>query len=191
MADQPQRSFTIRPLTPADVPAARDLMIRIFEQDFGYGYRPEFHGDVDQMQATYIDNPRNILYVAVDDDTSEIAATAGVRSGGLKPDFNHAWLVERYDPERSAQIVRVYVDRAYRRNGLARRLVDAAVQFVATIDSYDVLILHTDPRSPGAEAFWRSMPARLILDDRDGISEALHFEMDIPGRAAGSEKEKP
>lgn len=182
MTNQPERSFTIRPLTPADVSAARDLMIRIFEQDFGYGYRPEFHGDVDQMQATYIDNPRNALFVAVDDASGAIAASAGVRSGGLKPEFNHAWLVERYDPERSAQIVRVYVDRAYRRNGLARRLVDEAVRFVAGEDSYDVLILHTDPRSPGAEAFWRAMPTRLILDDRDGPSESLHFEMDIPGR---------
>jgi len=174
-------SFTIRPATAEDVPAVRDMMVRVFELDFGYGYRPEYHGDVDRMQAVYIDDPRHLLLVAVDDATGAVAATAGVRSGGLKPEFNHAWLVARYDPQRTAQLVRVYVAREYRRHGLARRLVDEAVRFVAETPGYDTLSLHTDPRSPGAEAFWRAMPTRLILDDREGPSGSLHFEMDIPG----------
>ncbi len=173
-------TFTIRPATAADVPTIRAMMIRIFELDFGYGYKPEFHGDVDDMQGTYIDNPRHLLLVAIDDATGAVAATAGVRSGGLKPQFNHAWLVARYDPERTAQLVRVYVAREYRRHGLARRLVDEAVHFVAATPGYDTLSLHTDPRSPGAEAFWRAMPTQLILDDREGPSGSLHFEMDIP-----------
>jgi hypothetical protein len=37
--------------------------------------------------------------------------------------------------------------------------------------------LHTDPRSPGAERFWRSLPTTLIHDDRDGPSGSLHFEL--------------
>ena len=182
--------FTIRRATPADVPAAREMMIRVFELDFGYGYKPAYHSDIDQMESVYIDNPRHLLLVAVDDATGAIAATAGVRSGGLKPEFNQAWLVARYDPERTAQLVRVYVAREYRRHGLARRLVDEAVRFVAETPGYDMLCLHTDPRSPGAEAFWTAMPTRLILDDRAGPSESLHFEMDIPGQEAPTEEEQ-
>ena len=101
----------------------RQMMIRIFEMDFGYGYKPEFHSDVSAMESVYIDNSRHLLLVAIDDASGAIAATAGVRSGGLKPEFNHAWLVARYDPERTAQLVRVYVAREYRRHGLARRPV--------------------------------------------------------------------
>lgn len=183
-----QLTFTIRPATAADVAATHQMMIRVFELDFGYGYTPEYHGDVDDMQRVYIDNPRHLLLVAIDDATGVVAATAGVRSGGLKPQFNQAWLVARYDPERTAQLVRVYVAREYRRHGLARRLVDEAVRFVAETPGYDTLALHTDPRSPGAEAFWRAMPTRLILDDRDGPSGSLHFEMDIPGHGEREER---
>lgn len=183
-------SFTIRPARAEDVPAIREMMIDIFEHDFGYGYRPEYHADVDDLDGVYIATPRHTMLVAVDDATGAIAATAGVRSGGLKPEFNHAWLVARYDPERTAQLVRVYVARAYRRHGLARRLVDEAVRFVAQAPGYDTLSLHTDPRSPGAEAFWRAMPTRLILDDRDGPSASLHFEMDIPAPGERGEEER-
>ena len=92
-------TFTIRPATPDDVAPARALMIRTFEEDFGYGYRPEFHADVDDLQGTYLDNPRHALLVAVATEAGAIVGTAGVRSGGLKPEFNPPWLVARYDPE--------------------------------------------------------------------------------------------
>jgi GNAT superfamily N-acetyltransferase len=172
--------FSIRRARPEDVPETRALMIRTFEQDFGYGYRPEYHADVDEMQAVYLDDPRHALLVAVDDGSAAIVGTAGVRSGGLKPQFNHAWLVERYDPETTAQLVRVYTHSDHRGRGVARALVDACLRFVATVPSYRVVALHTDPRSPGAERFWRSLPTTLILDDRDGPSRSLHFEMAIP-----------
>jgi GNAT superfamily N-acetyltransferase len=175
-------TFTIRPATPDDIAPARALMIRTFEEDFGYGYKPEYHGDVDDMQGVYIDHPRHALFVAVAGDAGQIVGTVGVRSGGLKPAFNHRWLVERYDPELTAQLVRVYTLHEFRGRGVARALVERALQFVADEGSYTVVALHTDPRSPGAERFWRSMPTTLILDDRDGPSGSLHFEMAIPGR---------
>jgi GNAT superfamily N-acetyltransferase len=180
-----RRDFSIRPAETQDIDEIRALMSHTFEEDFGYGYNPEFHTDVDDMQGVYLDNPRHTLLVAVDTETGKIVGTGGIRSGGLKPQFNHAWLVERYDPETTAQIVRLYTLREYRGHGVARALVDALLQFVAEEGSYTVLSLHTDPRSPGAERFWRSMPTTLILDDRDGPSESLHFEMEIPGAGNG------
>ena len=178
--DTARRAFTIRVAAPADLEAARALMIRTFEQDFGYGYRPEFHADVDDIRGVYLDNPRHALFVAVDTATGAIVGTAGIRSGGLKPAFNPPWLVARYDPERTAQLVRVYTLREWRGAGVARALVARALQFVADEGSYSVAALHTDPRSPGAERFWRSLPTTLIHDDRDGPSASLHFEMAIP-----------
>lgn len=172
-----QRTYTVRAATPADLAAARELMLRVFNDDFGYGYQEAFHSDVDDLQGVYLDDPRHALFVAVADDTGEIVGTAGVRSGGLKPAFNHAWLVERYDPERTAQLVRVYTDRNWRGCGVARALLPLACAFAAQDEQYTVLALHTDPRSPGAERFWRSLPTTLILDDRDGPSGSLHFEL--------------
>jgi GNAT superfamily N-acetyltransferase len=163
-------------------------MIRTFEDDFGYGYRPEIHADVDDLRGVYLDHPRHALFVAIDDASGSVVGVAGVRSGGLKPAFNHAWLVERYDPERTAQLVRVYTARAWRGRGVARALLPLTLDFVATVGDYDVVALHTDPLSPGAERFWRSMPTTLILDDRDGPSGSIHFEMAIPARRAAMEE---
>ena len=178
--DKVAQGYSVRIAQSADLAAARALMIRTFEEDFGYGYKPEFHVDVDDLQGVYLDNPRHALCVAVADGTGEIVGTAGVRSGGLKSAFNQPWLVARYDPERTAQLVRVYTLREWRGRGVARALLPPLLEFAAREGGYDVVALHTDPRSPGAERFWRSLPTTLILDDRDGPSESLHFEMPLP-----------
>ncbi len=172
--------YLVRAAGPGDLAAARALMIRTFEEDFGYGYTPEFHADVDDLRGVYLEHPRHALFVAVADDTGQLLGTAGIRSGGLKPAFNPPWLVARYDPERTAQLVRVYTLRECRGRGVARALVERAVRFAAEEGGYTVVALHTDPRSPGAERFWRSLPTTLIHDDRDGPSGSLHFELAMP-----------
>jgi ribosomal protein S18 acetylase RimI-like enzyme len=90
----------------------------------------------------------------------------------------------RYDPDRTAQVVRVYVARAHRRRGVARALVELARRFAAAEGGYDVICLHTDVRAPGAAPFWRSMPTRLVYDPQghgEGISATtLHFELAFP-----------
>ncbi len=184
------RKVTTRPATADDLAEVRALMIRTFDEDFGYGYNPAFHADVDDPQGVYLDNPRHILFVAVEPATGQILGTAGIRSGGLKPAFNEPWLVARYDPERTAQIVRVYTLREARGRGVARALVERVTAFAAAEGGYAVIALHTDPRSPGAERFWRSMPTTLIHDDRDGPSESLHFEMALPRQAAPTPQEE-
>lgn len=178
--DAVARGYAVRAARSADLAAIRALMIRTFEEDFGYGYTPEFHVDVDDLQGVCLDNPRHALWVAAADRSGEIVGTAGVRSGGLKPAFNQSWLVARYDPGRTAQLVRVYTLREWRGRGAARTLLPPLLDFVAREGGYDVVALHTDPRSPGAERFWRSLPTTLILDDRDGPSGSLHFELALP-----------
>jgi GNAT superfamily N-acetyltransferase len=82
----------------------------------------------------------------------------------------------------------VYIDRAHRRHGLARRLVDAARQFVANDGAYRIIYLHTHPDTPGAEPFWRSVASREVHNDRDsgGLEVrgrrfiTIHFEIDLP-----------
>lgn len=174
------RAFITRLAETADLTAVRALMLRTFEEDFGYGYNPDFHADVDDLQGVYLDNPRHTLFVAVEPGTGQLLGTAGIRSDGLKPAFNPPWLVARYDPARTAQIVRVYTLREARGRGVARALVGRVTRFAREEGGYDVVALHTDPRSPGAERFWRSMPTTLIHDDRDGPSGSLHFEMTMP-----------
>jgi ribosomal protein S18 acetylase RimI-like enzyme len=124
---------------------------------------------------------RGALWVAVDDATGEIVGTGGVRRGGPK---SPPEMAAQYDPDRTAQVVRVYVDRAHRRRGIARTLVELARRFAAADGGYDVICLHTDVRAPGAEAFWRSMPTTLVYDPQGqgegAYGSTLHFELAFP-----------
>jgi GNAT superfamily N-acetyltransferase len=173
------RGFQVRTATPDDLRQCRELMISVFDNDFGYGYLPEFHGDVDDLQGTYLDNPRHTLFVAVDDDTRHVIACAGVKQGGPRPRVHPQWLVDQYDRTKTAEIVRVYVNRAHRKRGIGHALVKAGQQFVADEGGYSRMYLHTEASYPGALVFWTSL-AKVVYDGRDEGWKAIHFELPIP-----------
>ncbi|GAA4682110.1 GNAT family N-acetyltransferase [Streptomyces chumphonensis] len=183
MSDAPLATpYTVRAALPADVEGARRLMLDTFYEEFGYGYVPAWHRDVVDLAATYLDDPRHLLLVAVCD--GEVVATTGVRSGGPNHPPHPRWLVERYPPVTTAQIVRVYVRTGHRRHGLARELVRRACDFAAGTPGYDSIYLHTNVNVEGAEAFWRSV-AKEVFDARTtgehgpGVS-TVHFEIPMP-----------
>jgi GNAT superfamily N-acetyltransferase len=171
--------LTVRPATPDDVPAVRGFMLDIFEQDYGYGYQPRWHWDYDDLVGTYIDNPRHALILALDSRTGEIVGTGGLRSGGPT---SPAWLAERYrPPERTAQIVRVFVHSEHRRRGVARLLVEALRRFVSEVGEYDVICLHTET----AVDFWQALGCRVVYDGptADPPEPSVHFELALaPGQ---------
>jgi ribosomal protein S18 acetylase RimI-like enzyme len=173
--------YTIRHLRPEDVPATQRHIMRVIKDDLGFDYNPAWHWDVDDLKGTYIDDPRQALWVAVDDTSGAIVASGGVRKGGPRS-APEQWVIDRYDAERTAQVVRVYVDRNHRRRGIARRMVDLARRFIAADGGYDVICLHTDFRSPGAEQFWRAMPTSVVYDARgkDPTGDVVHFELPFP-----------
>src|SRR5436309_1785335 len=81
-ADPAERSYAVRVARPDDLPAVRALMVRTFEEDFGYGYRPDFHADVDDLQGVYLDHPRHTLLVAVAAGSGRTESRGGRRRHG-------------------------------------------------------------------------------------------------------------
>jgi ribosomal protein S18 acetylase RimI-like enzyme len=183
MSHPPHPPYTVRPATTADLEGARRLMLDTFYRDFGYGYVPEWHRDVVDIEATYLDHPRHLLLVARHGD--EVVATTGVRSAGPARPPHPRRLAERYPPGSTAQLVRVYVRPGHRRRGLARRLVRQACGFVAGTPGYDRVYLHTNVDVEGAEAFWRGI-AQEVFDARTtgehgpGVG-TVHFEIPLRG----------
>jgi ribosomal protein S18 acetylase RimI-like enzyme len=172
--------FIIRQAEPQDFDGADRVIRGVLERDLG-GYKPDLHYDVGRLAEVY-SQPRFCLLVAVDEQTGEVAGTAAVRPGGPKSPPHPQWLCDKYDPDKTAQLFRFYIDPAYRRRGLARELLDAARYWITSEGGYEVIYLHTDPRSPGAEAYWRSMPTIEVYDGRTegGSYQTLHFEMPFP-----------
>ncbi|MFI9811963.1 GNAT family N-acetyltransferase [Saccharothrix variisporea] len=171
--------YEVRQAREADLPGARSVMLDTFYHEFGYGYRPEWHGDVVDLEGAYLRPERHALFVALKGD--EVVGTTGVRAQGPSSPPHPSWLAARYPAESTAQLFRVYVRPDHRRAGLARALVGMAVSFVAATPGYSKLYLHTDTRIAGAEPFWRSV-AREVHDARDGdpISfQTVHFEIPL------------
>jgi ribosomal protein S18 acetylase RimI-like enzyme len=170
-------TFSIREATPADLSAAKALMMRTVEEDFGTPYDPRYHRDIDDLAAAYLEPSRHTLFVAVDEDSGELIATGGVRVGRLQggpPD-----LVRRYAGDDAAQLVRIYVAREQRRRGIARAVVRACLAFALRDGGYSIIALHTFPHSPGALAFWQSMATQVGYQERSGIPAEAFFEIDL------------
>ncbi len=155
-----------RAVTPADLAGAREVVLHTAETDLGYGYRSEWHWDLDRLVETYVDNPRQAMFVATD-EAGTVVATAAIRVGGPNVPPHPVELGRRYaDRQTVAQLLRVATMPAHRRFGLARRLVAACHRFVRDDGGYRVIYLHTNTRVPAAEPFWRSLPVVEIADDR-------------------------
>lgn len=179
--------YTVRPAVAADIEGARGVMLDTFYRDFGYGYVPRWHADVMDLTSAFLDDPRHLLLVAVyrdGDQEAEVVGTTGLRSVGPTHPPHPAWLAERYPSGTTAQLVRVYVDPAHRRHGLARHMVRRACDFAAHTPGYERIYLHTNVRVEGAEDFWRGM-ADEVCDARDTGEhgpgcDTIHFEIPMP-----------
>jgi GNAT superfamily N-acetyltransferase len=172
-------SMETRMAGEADLPGAWALMERIVHEEFGYGWRPEWHWDIadtDALASHYLAHPRQALFVAVEDGT--VIGTTGVRKDGPAAPPHPRWLAQRYIGPEAGQLARVWVAPEHRRRGIARTLVEQACAWAASVD-YRLLALHTDTSVPGAEAFWRSLPATEVYDPRtpDDEMPTLHLEL--------------
>ncbi|MDF3149369.1 GNAT family N-acetyltransferase [Streptomyces sp. T21Q-yed] len=112
--------------------------------------------------------------------STSVPSTAGAASpGGSSTPPNPRHLAERYPSGETAQLRRVYVRPEHRRRGLARRLVDELLAFAVADGGYRAVYLHTDPKVPGAEGFWRSL-GKVVHDEREepgGGHGIVHFEI--------------
>lgn len=170
-------TFTIRPATVADLPAAKALMRRTVEEDFGTPYDPGYHRDIDDLVAAYLEPPRHRLFVALEGTSSELIGTGGIRVGRLLGGPEH--LVRRYADDDTAQLVRIYVAREHRRRGIARAVVRACLAFALEDGGYSIIALHTFPHSPGALPFWQSMATQVGYQERSEIPPEAFFEIDL------------
>lgn len=171
--------YSIRPASPADLPAARAVMLDTVYRDFGTGYVPRWHGDVIDLAGAYLEPARHTLLVAVDEGDGEVVATGALDSRGPAHPPNPLHLAERYPSGVTAQLRRVYVRPEHRRRGLAGRLVDELMAFAAADGDYRAVYLHTDPAVTGAEPFWRSL-AKVVHDEREdagGGQGIVHFDV--------------
>lgn len=196
MTDLPSQptttGYTVRAAGPADLAAVHALMIRILDEDYGYGFNPEWHADIADLQGYYLDNPRHTVLLAEDDASGLVIAAVAVHAAGVPEGGRPQWLIDRYDGVTSAEICRLSVAREQRRRGSGRALVEAARRWIAAEGGYRVIQLHTNAKPENAGPFWFALPTTVVWDGRgqEGYRPMVHFEMAMPEDGSGRHAEQ-
>lgn len=154
----------------------KDVQKFLFSQiknEFGYGYVPEWHEDIVKLDEYYINPVRNNFFVAYIEETGEIIATIGIRAY----DKDFPMFRDLYSNETTSSIWRLFVDRRYRRCGLASKMFSIAESFANRLE-YQNIYLHTHKTLDGALEFWTKMGFTVSLDSNDEL-ETVHMDKQI------------
>lgn len=152
-----------------DVGQVREFIFKMIKDEFGYDYVPKWHQDVMNLDEYYINPKRNALFVAYSEN-GEIIGTIGLRAYDKDfPQFRHL-----YSNETTSSIWRLFVDRRYRRCGLASKMFSVVESF-AKDSGYKNIYLHTHKNLDGALRFWTKMGFAITLDQGDEL-ETVHME---------------
>lgn len=178
--------FVVREATQDDIEQTRALMVRIFNEDYGYGFQPDVHRDVAELESYYLNHPRQRLFVAVVSPGGDVVGTAAVRQGGTLAPPHPAWLAAKYDPGRTCELQRVYAAPEFRRRGVGRLLVEAARRWVISEGGYDTVCLHSNVGRVGSDTFWWSI-ATEVHDARPTQFNTVHFELPLDRPVPGTE----
>ena len=166
-------NVNIRELTndPEEIINVQKFLFSMIKLEFGYDYVPQWHQDIVNMEEYYINPERNAFFVAYSEE-GEIIGTIGIRAYDKNFEkFKH------YSKETTSSIWRLFVDRRYRRCGLASKMFSIAENF-AKERKYNEIYLHTHKTLDGAIAYWTKMGFVITLDEGDEL-ETVHMEKHI------------
>ena len=152
----------------------QSFLFKQIKREFGYDYVPKWHQDIMNMGDYYIGPQRNAFFVAYN-TRGEIIATIGLRAYDKDfPEFRGI-----YSKDITSSIWRLFVDRKYRRCGLASKMFSVAESFANECD-YENIYLHTQKNLKGALEFWTKMGFIAVLDTNDEF-ETVHMDKKIQG----------
>jgi ribosomal protein S18 acetylase RimI-like enzyme len=144
--------FLLREATATDVPALADLHVRTFNETHGTGpNNPTVAIRERQWRDAFGEAGRNWFCVVIEGDGGELVGFAR----GLP-------YVHQDHPDYSGELNKIYLLRAYHRQGLGRRLVGAvARQFLD--QGIMSMLLFGDARNPSNQ-FYEALGAERLFD---------------------------
>lgn len=89
--------------------------------------------------------------------------------------YDHRFAQLDYRNRRTVEVVRLFVEPAWRRAGVAAALFEALAQH-ARSGGIETLYLHTHPFLPGAIHFWERQGFRIIHREDDPVWQTTHME---------------
>lgn len=152
----------------------KEFIFKQIKKEFNYGYIPEYHEDIVNINEYYITPNRNNFFVAIDSEFNKIIGTIGIR--GYDKTFEE--FQDTYSKEKTASIWRLFIDNEYRRCGLATKLFKTVEKFSNEKD-YEEIYLHTHKNLNGALEFWLKMGFEITIDTNNEL-QTIHMEKKLP-----------
>ncbi len=149
------------------------FLFNMIKDAFGYGYIPQYHQDIMSMESYYITPQKNSFFVAIDEKTDKIIGSIGIRAY----DRDFEIFKDVYSSKTTASIWRVFVDKPWRRNGVASALVKLGEDFCLE-KKYERIYLHTQKTVHGSLDFWLSNGYE-IVEDTENQLKTVHMEKNL------------
>ena len=150
-----------------EIEAVQKFLYEQIRLVYDIGPTPKFHYDIEGLDEYYVLPKRNCFFAAYDGD--KIVATAGIRAYDRDFEFFRV----QYTQDNTASIWRLMVDEDYRRQGLARRLVNLIEEF-AREHGYVRIYLNTHRYLDSAMVFWESLGYEITVEE-DDYDETNHM----------------
>lgn len=127
--------------------------------------------DLATFEQTFI-NHADGLFLHARDRAGKLVGTIGM--------LTYDGRFEQFDfhNQRSTEVVKLFVDPAWRRQGLASRLVQK-LHAIAASRNIETLYLHTHPFLPGAKPFWEQQGFRELITCMHGDFETIHMAYNV------------
>lgn len=151
----------------------KKFLFNMIQDEYGYGYVPEYHQDIKDLETHYFDPERNNFFLAIHHETGKIIGTIGIRAY----DKDFPLFKEVYNSKTTASIWRVFVEKTWRRNGVASTLVRRTEDF-CRFKGYEKIYLHTHKTLNGSLDFWLSKGYRIVEDTKNHL-KTVHMEKNL------------
>ncbi len=148
----------------------KKFLLKMIEDEYGYGFIPQYHQDIKNMDSYYLEPEDGNFFLALDDETGNIIGTIGIRAY----DKDYPLFENVYNSKTTASIWRVFVDKRWRRSGVASTLVRRAEEF-CIIKGYEKIYLHTHKTLDGSLDFWISNGYNIVVDT-ENLQKTVHME---------------
>ncbi|WP_130802219.1 GNAT family N-acetyltransferase [Acinetobacter ihumii] len=144
-------ALVIEPLQQIDLQQATEFAIYTRQLLFPEVYQSKLPHDLIHFSQTYLEHLQGACFVVK--DLNKIIGMVAYRA------YNHRFQLDL--PKNSVEVVKLFIQPEYRRQGLASQLCQALFQH-AEQHHIQHFYLHTHPFLPAAEYFWQKQGFHVI-----------------------------
>ena len=164
--------YKIEQLKDTNIPLSEveDFLLKHIKNEYNLDYTPEYHKDIKYLYEYYVNPERNNFYIATDLENNKIIGTIGIR----EYDASCKNFPNSYCKKNTASFYRVFVDKEYRRKGIASNLVSMAEKFCYK-NNFNEIYLHTQKFVDGVLSFWTKQEFQIRFDAHNDL-ETVHMD---------------